>query len=240
MIIEYLNQLKAYVKRTDHKYQVNYKKELVTHPIPFFGNIETAKILTVGVNPSNTEFNYDRKWPREMSSNELAERLLDYFSLEFPAPHDWFNKWEEAVKILGQSYQNGSVAHLDLSPRATMPMKQVSDKKKFLDMVENDIEWFFKLLPLCKNAKLLLVAGSVTKKYYINELIQEFAGNYGFDLLFKFKRGGEAPTFIHKLKGGNVNLPVFFCGVSPSFPQKSHLLVQRVNEKKEKLISYLS
>jgi hypothetical protein len=145
----------------------------------------------------------------------------------------------EAVNILKCSYQKGEVAHLDISSRDTIPMGQAHNQDKFMEMVKNDIGWFFRILPLCKNAKLLMMAGSVTKKYYINELIQEHAGEYGFDLLKKFQRGGKGPTCIHKLKDKNLNLPVFFCGVSPS-ARNSLLLVQRINEKKEKLLSYLT
>jgi len=238
MVIYYLEQLTNYVKNTDHNHSENYEKGLITYPIPFFGNIETAKILTVGVNPSNGEFK-NRGWPEKLSTQSLAERLLNYFSLETIPPHPWFRDWDEAVNILNHSYKKGEVAHLDLSPRATIPMGQAPNQIKFLDMVKKDIEWFFRILPLCRNAKLLMMAGSVTKKYYINNLIQEQAEEHGFDLLFKFKGSGQGPTCIHKLKGNNLNLPVFFCGVSPS-ARNSQLLVQRINERKEKLLSYLT
>ena len=232
------SRLTTYVKDTDQNYTENYENGLTTYPIPFFGNIETAKILTVGVNPSNGEFK-NRGWPEELSTQSLTERLLNYFSLETTPPHPWFRDWDEAVNVLNCSYQKGEVAHLDLSPRATIPMGQAPNQIKFLEMVKNDIGWFFRLLSLCKNAKLLMMAGSVTNKYYINELIQEHAGEHGFDLLFKFKRGGKGPTFIHKLKGNNINLPVFFCGVSPS-ARNSQILIQRINERREKLLSYLN
>tara|TARA_Y100001960_G_C14563673_1_gene772126 strand:- start:126 stop:710 length:585 start_codon:yes stop_codon:yes gene_type:complete len=153
-------------------------------------------------------------------------------------PYPWFNDWETALNILSVSYKRGEVAHLDLSPRSTIPMSQVSDQEKFLGMIKNDVEWFFRVLPLCGNAKLLMMAGSVTKKYYLVNLLKELAENYGFKLLFKFEKGGDAPTSFHKLKSGNIDLPIFFCGVSPS-ARKSKLLIERVGEKRGKLLSYL-
>lgn len=238
MIEKYLNELVAYIEKTDCAYKELHERGLYTHPIPFFGNIETATILTVGVNPSSGEFK-NRGWPEKLSTQDLAERLLNYFSLETVPPHPWFRGWEEAANILNCSYHKGEVAHLDLSPRATISMGKVPNQIKFLDMVKNDIGCFFRILSLCKNAKLLMMGGSVTKKYYINELIQEYAEEHGFDLLFKFQRGGKGPTCFHKLKGNNLILPVFFCGVSPSDRKNPELLVQRVDEKKEKMLMYL-
>ena len=116
-------------------------------------------------------------------------------------------------------------------------MSQVSDQK-FLDMVRSDAEWFFKSLSLSKNAKLLMMAGAVTKNYYLVVLLKELAESHGFKLLFNFKPGGDAPTSFHKLKSNNVNLPIFFCGVSPS-ARNSKFLIQRVEEKREKLLTYL-
>jgi hypothetical protein len=237
MVDKFLKSLIGYVEKTDSKYKQLYEPNLFVHPIPFFGNIKTAIVLTVGVNPSNGEFK-SRGWPEKLSSEELASRLLNYFSLESCPPHPWFNDWETALNILSVSYKRGEVAHLDLSPRSTIPMSQVSDQEKFLDMIKNDVEWFFRVLPLCGNAKLLMMAGSVTKKYYLVNLLKELAENYGFKLLFKLEKGGDAPTSLHKLKSGNIDLPIFFCGVSPS-ARKSKLLIERVGEKRVKLLSYL-
>ena len=239
MLDKYFKELVSYVERTDSKYRQLYEPNLPVHPIPFFGNIKTAKVLTVGVNPSNGEFK-NRGWPEKLSSEQLTDRLLNYFSLESCPPHPWFDDWKTALNILGLSYKRGEVAHLDISPRPTIPMGQVSDsdKETFLDMVKNDIEWFFRVLPLSEDAKLLMMAGSVTKKYYLVELLKELAGNYGFKLLFEFERGGDAPTSFHKLKSSTINLPTFFCGISPS-ARNSKLLIQRVSEKREKLLAYL-
>jgi len=42
---KHIEDLRNYVTRTDHKYAINYQKDRVVHPIPFFGNINTAEIL---------------------------------------------------------------------------------------------------------------------------------------------------------------------------------------------------
>jgi hypothetical protein len=234
---KYFKELVGYVERTDSKYRQLYEPNLPVHPIPFFGNIKTAKALTVGVNPSSGEFK-NRGWSEELSDEELADRLLNYFSLKSYPPHRWFDDWEAALNVLNLSYKRGEAAHLDISPRATTPMSQISDQVKFLDMVRSDAEWFFRSLSLSKDTKLLMMAGSVTKNYYLVELLKEIAGNYGFKLLFNFKRGGDAPTSFHKLKSSTINLPTFFCGVSPS-AHNSQRLIQRVEEKKGKLLEYL-
>ena len=59
------------VARTKSQYSGNLKPRLNTFPIPFFGNILTAKVLTIGVNPSSGEF-IDRNWPVEMDGQSLT------------------------------------------------------------------------------------------------------------------------------------------------------------------------
>ena len=78
---EHVESLRKYISKTDSKYLINYKENLVVHPIPFFGNIETAKVLTVGANPSSGEFNKNRDWPEDISNIDLQHRLLKYFNL---------------------------------------------------------------------------------------------------------------------------------------------------------------
>lgn len=94
--------------------------EVDTHAIPFFGPIEGATVLTVGVNPSWMEFR-NRNWPENLSAPELAERLRNYSSSDKALPHPWFSRWGEGLNLLGVKY-GVSAAHLDLSPRATRAM----------------------------------------------------------------------------------------------------------------------
>ena len=61
MIESYLNNLIDYIKRTNSTYRELHQDKLNTHAIPFSGNIETAKILAIGVNPPKREFK-NRSW----------------------------------------------------------------------------------------------------------------------------------------------------------------------------------
>ena len=65
MLDKHFKKLVGYVKRTDSQYEQLYEPNLSVHPIPFFGNIKSARILTVGVNPSNGEFK-NRGWPEKL------------------------------------------------------------------------------------------------------------------------------------------------------------------------------
>jgi len=246
MIARYFNELLAYILKTDPEYEDLYQNDLQVYPIPFFGNIQTAKILTVGVNPSNGEFAKHRKWPDSLTRDDLAQRLLEYFSLPHYPPHPWFAKWESALNLIGISYKDGTAAHLDLSPRATKTMsnlKEPSMQARFLKMAEDDIEWFFKVLPLCQNAQLLMVAGAIIsheKKFeYLDEFIQNKAKKHFFELRAASQIFQEGVRFKN-LIGGNLDLPVFFCSVSPSAGNRAHLLVERTEKHKNRLSSYLS
>ena len=92
----------AAVARTDETYRNNFKSGLTTFPIPFFGNILTAKVLTIGVNPSADEF-VGRNWPDRLDADALTHRLLHYFDLP-PGPHPWFSPWTEAIALLDIDY----------------------------------------------------------------------------------------------------------------------------------------
>jgi len=67
------------------------------HPIPFFGNLESAQVLTIGLNPSSTEFEPWRKWPdSKMDPDDLARRLAGYFRSVNPRPHPSFPVGDDA------------------------------------------------------------------------------------------------------------------------------------------------
>jgi hypothetical protein len=139
--------------------------DLHTHPIPFFGDILSAEIITLGVNPAASQFDQRYGWPRDSSAEYLYQRLRNYFTLGDHPPHPWFGKWEKALHALGYSYEGG-VAHVDLSARVTINMGDIreEDLGLFLEMIKEDAQILFKLLPLCRKAKLVLAAGSVTTK----------------------------------------------------------------------------
>jgi len=108
-------------------------KSVPLHPVPFFGNLEGAKIVTIALNPSTTEFKPWRKWPKSpMEANELACRLSSYFRSVDPRPHPWFGDYQEALGIIGADYKINA-AHLDLSP---WPLRSPSTLKKQINSAD--------------------------------------------------------------------------------------------------------
>lgn len=236
MLQTYLGHLHSGLAVSAARYAGLTRAGVLTHPIPFFGNVETATVITIGVNPSAGEF-VGRDWPATITTAALACRLLRYF-VDAPAPpHPWFETWSRALAVVGSSYRTAA-AHVDLSPRATAAMGAVTDWKLFLDMVEEDVQWFFRLLPLCGRAKVLLAAGCVTKRWYINDFIKRVAPLRGFRLEGRPGPSGSARIGVHRLVGPGVDLPLFFCSVSPSARRKE-LLVQRVNEHQSTIRQWL-
>lgn len=204
-----------------------------TIPIPFFGEIDSAKVLTIGLNPSCTELD-DRGWAKEIGPSALAYRLRHYFKLDV-APHQWFKKWSAPLAHMDVSYQAGSAAHLDICPWATMPMSQVADQARFTQLVQESVSAFERSLLLAKNARLVLMAGSVNSAKHIDSYLQGIK----FDQIeLTGKTARKAGVFVRHLKlglpGGKV-IPVFFCSSSPSArgdgPQKfSDRLIEHAHE----------
>jgi len=241
MSVEHFEALIDYVRKTDHLYAENYPKNTVTHPIPYFGNPESARVITVGVNPAASEFSDDRNWPRTMSAQELKDRLDSYFVSDYAPPHKWFRVWEEALNLVGVSYKNGTAAHLDLSPRSTINMGDVPNEELFVRMLAEDLEWFSKTLAMAKSARCVFPTGSVTKRWYINEFISKHGARHGIRLTPAFNRAanpGKGKTCTHQLVAPDIDLPVFFCSVSPS-ARNSRLLIDRIAENKDEIVSWL-
>ena len=201
-------------------------------PIPFFGEVDRARILTVGVNPSDGEFK-DRNWPESINAKDLTQRLLGYFKGPIP-PHPWFNTWIEALDVLNLSYESGAVAHIDLSPRPTIPMGQ-QNQDCFCSMIKRDVQWFAKLMDMIEPPLLILMAGTATKRYYINEFLKSSLPQYGWELQGKAEQRGIGRVGYHELKHADGRrITCFFCSISPSARNKS-VLIQRINEHADPL-----
>jgi hypothetical protein len=134
-------------------------KNISHHPVPFFGNLDSAKILTIALNPSTTEFKPWRKWPKPpIEANELARRLSSYFQSIDPAPHPWFGDFQEALGIIGASY-NINAAHLDLSPWPLLSpttLKKQNNSAVLLGRYNTALQigrerWLCKLIDCCKD-----------------------------------------------------------------------------------------
>jgi hypothetical protein len=111
-------------------------------PVPFFGHLETARLATVGINPSNREFvgidgnelvGDDRRLPTLGSLGLPAWSQADFFSLRdilaacqnyFECnPYDsWFRALQRIIEPTGHSYYSprSDVCHLDVVPWATV------------------------------------------------------------------------------------------------------------------------
>jgi len=213
MTIEYLKSVLAHVSQTDGNYRSLYKPSIVTHPIPFFGNLESAIILTVGVNPSNGEFTPDR-WPDKISPEDLYIRLKNYFHNPCKA-HPWFYGWNQALQQLNEdfTYYKKTVAHTDLSPRATISMTRVHDKLLFKQMLEEDIKFLFKVIECSKNVKLIMTGGKVLREFYIAQWIGKHASK---PIVLEPIKKGVGATSFYKLKGFDWDVSVFSSNVSPS------------------------
>jgi hypothetical protein len=207
-----------------------------TLPLPFFGDVESARVLTVGVNPSAGEF-IGRAWPETMSADDLRLRLVHYFAGAPVPPHPWFATWSEALSFIGLSYRDGA-AHADLSPRATASMGSQSDHAGFARLVEQDAKWFFELLPLCQALRVLLVAGCVTKRWYMHDFLARVASAFGYSLTGHAESTGTGRVGFLHLAGPGCDLPVFFCSVSPSGRNRS-ILVERVRDHKMVIAGWL-
>lgn len=234
---DYLQDVIADMNATRPQYARLLRPEVKTHPIPFFGDIKHAKVLTVGINPSADEF-IGRGWPEVMEVGELKDRLQQYFVHRSIPPYKWFDTWKRALAPLGVSYQDGA-AHIDLSPRATASrIESDADRKLFTEMVEQDSQWFFKLLPECNEITLLLFAGCVTNRRYINKFVERSAAKNGFQFVGRATSSGKGRTGFYQLRGPGIDLPAFFCSVSPS-ARKREILIQRVEEHKTQLLELL-
>jgi hypothetical protein len=166
----YLSRVLHHVSETAAPYESLLWPGVPWHPIPFTGNVLDARVLTVGVNPSASEFTSGRV-PVKKDALGLEQHLVKYFTR---GGHSWFETWSEALRSLGVSYSDGA-AHLDLSPRATKSMSSFKDAegtKLFTQMLEADICKFFELLTHCKSARALLLAGCLPKgKGYVNDFL---------------------------------------------------------------------
>jgi len=231
------NQWLTELEESNPKYQDLFLGERSMPPIFFFGDPEEAKVATVGVNPSAKEFSLRRRWYGYIEINRLIERCKNYFKnpLGVP-PHPWFTPWKNFLNEIGFSYtQHPRAVHLDLSPRATRSMSSIQKKSKqlealFRDLIKNDLGYFISQLKAYPEIKHLYAAGSITRKYYLIEFLQEYDSLYGYSLrpIQNFERGGQGKIGLYMLDLGDNNLRyLFFCSTSPSARRGSSILPEK-------------
>ena len=204
-------------------------------PIPFFGDIRTARVLTVGVNPSTTEFNPTR-WGQITNDAQWTERLLNYFHVPGIPWHKWFLPWEASLRLLGCSYEDGSAAHLDLSPRSTTVMSQ-AHRNKFCEMVAGDVHWLFESLKFAPKARLILAAGTMIKPATMSwDSVGDYLEQKARRLRIHIKEDSLGRCLISKT--GQVSLRIYSFPKGPSAQNKFNL-VEGVFAAREKLLPIL-
>ncbi len=180
-----------------------------------------------------------RGWRRPVDTPTLYERLNQYFSNARFRPHPWFDPWVQALGELGVSYTHGTAAHVDLCPWPTRPMSNLPNHDRFTTLVTQGLSWFWRCIPLAANLRLVLMAGAVNQKYYLNEFLGTAGNHSDTALIGKVSRGGTPFVGYHQLRVASKELPVFFCNESPSSRMPAMLHV-RVHEHRDRLTTFLS
>lgn len=174
------------------------------YPIPFFGNILQAEVLTLALNPARNEFDNDRNWPTGLDARGLADRLLEYFDLGEAEPHSFFTKCHPALSLLGRSYEHDA-AHVDLLPHPTLFRGEMGEQQRmlFAALVASISEEHLKsVLQFCRGVKLILVIdydfamtdGGTTQTF-------EFLASHIPVLATKLKGHGDLPPIF---RGGGI------------------------------------
>jgi hypothetical protein len=231
VLTAWLRALAGEIQRTKPDYPLN-----VVHgcPIPFFGNVLQARVLTVGVNPSSMEFSGSRDWRQPLEIPDWQKRLLSYFNWPAVPAHDWFDTFSICVELLGTSYAAGSAAHLDISPRPTTAMikNAKTNQREFRAMVEHDVKWFFDLLGKLPQVQLLLVAGPIPRanggKQQLADFIRGQAGSHRAE----WREGDPLPRLV--TPSHPKGIPVFVCPYEPEL-DGLYAMVRQVYRHRELL-----
>lgn len=159
-------------------------------PVISFGNFLTARVATLGLNPSDREFldskDLELTGPlrRLATSTSLgignansvpataAQQVVDdcftYFSRQ---PYRaWFNRLEPILQTLGTSYYSDTACHLDLAHWATSPAWGGLNKHHHDQLLADGIPFLRQQLQ-SENLQCLLLNGS--------GVIGQFAGCFG-------------------------------------------------------------
>jgi len=242
MSVEVVERTLDHVDGTDAQFAQLYRPGVDVQPIPYFGNLARAEVLTLGLNPSSKEFTKARRWPSKISASDLAARLDNYFDSTDPPPHPWFEEWAVGLRALGVSYDSSlrlRAAHIDLSPRATRGASAFNKepiRSVFLDMLRSDATILADALMSAEHAKCVLAAGSATGVYYINEFIDHEVRD--LPVRGSWRRGsGPGQTAFHALElADGRSLPMFFCSTGPTKPG---VLSSSVAKNRERIKSWL-
>jgi hypothetical protein len=129
------------------------------YPAPFFGDIRNAEVLTLALNPAWTEFGRDRHWMPGLDPRSLTTRLLHYFDLPEPSPHDWFTHREGTLEQISSSYKENA-AHIDLLSYPTKLRRLLNDAERRVvgRLIESSgVSRLCALVRLATKARMILV-----------------------------------------------------------------------------------
>jgi hypothetical protein len=229
-LIKLVSEIQKQVENTNLTYGENFVSNLITHPIPFFGRLEEAEILTVGLNPSPREFENERWTNSNIDPELLASELYTYFENEHRRWHPWFDKWMAATSQLETNlqYKSGQVAHIDLSPRATEVASRVPQVETFTKMIRDDLVWFPALIECAKSARILLMAGTVNEEIYLVEFLEKHGREHQVSVVRK-DGGTRRSLGFYELHIGSRSLPVFFSGSGPSARDNGEKLTRNIS-----------
>jgi len=170
--------------------------------------------LTIGVNPSSTEFDPSREWQKAGKIAIWQGRMLNYFRPRAHPAHKWFETWSICLELLDLNYAGGEAAHVDVSPRPTTPMlDEGTDKIKFRAMVEHDVRWFFELLDKLTQVRLLLVAGPIPRANGRKQQLADFIREHSAKHFARWSKGNPMPRLL--TPGHPKGIPVFVCPYEP-------------------------
>ena len=144
-------------------------------PVLFFGDLLSAQIATVGINPSDQEY-LDRKGDeltgdarrfetltslhapsrQALTDAQCAQAIatMQSYFVRKPTVYRWFRSLERVLAGMGYSYAHGQVAHLDLVQEATMPTWSAlgrSHRTEADNLLANDLpflQWQLATFPL--------------------------------------------------------------------------------------------
>ena len=158
--------VRRYCAVTSPRYAPLMQGGLATHPIPCFGYRDSAVAVTLGLNPSGAEFGAGRSWPAAITHTELAARCTDYFSPRAACPpRNWFQPWSEGLDHLDVELPSrlrrpprpfAARHQARVHPQGARPAKTLSRNGRARPLV------LFATLHLCRSARLILMAGTVT------------------------------------------------------------------------------
>jgi len=128
------------------------------HPLPFFGDIRSAEVLTLALNPAWNEFTRARGWISKLDARALTTRALHYFDLPEPSPHKFFDRLLPARLQLGRSFRRG-VAHVDILSWPTHFPGGMNDPQRqhFEILADSAAPRLQGVLDLCSAAKVIFL-----------------------------------------------------------------------------------